>query len=393
MVPIPRHLLVRRGSIAHGRYAIIFAVLASFIILGGILWGCFVPKWRRRHQKPARTRHNGWRTTQNAQTESKHDFELPVMFPPHPAVIIPVDGKRTLDDHSSDHNLSPILVYDPRTQSPFPYIPGIGSCLPLTLEIPKRRTSKPANLHAARLQHSALYKSSHSPRGHGLSNIPSSRTRNLKAGQIQPKSIRYGRSALFVARSAGAPPPRKKPAAPALKKSQHQLATLKDLDNLPASGSSATRAADEMAGPRPDIGYQIEELFVSKPLQTPGQARYDARNIFETPSSPETVATSHFGTSPNHLHLNSTPLTGPSSVAVQNGGNGSAYPGISKLVPSRRFEKYSSTHRSKYSPFEESASAPNLFVSAEHASGSYRVMGIRHRPKSGIWNGKSYRRK
>jgi hypothetical protein len=402
MAPVPRHQLVRRSSDADGRYAIIFAVLGSFIVIGGILWGYVLPKLRRKHREPVQTRYNCLGEKQNTQTELKHDFELPVIFPPHPAVVIPLERKRISNGQSHCHTFSSIPVYDPRTQSPFPNIPSTGSCRPSRLGIPDRKTSRQTTtLHAARLQQSTFYRSSDSPRGNAFCDLPNTLTRDANVSQIQQKSTKSGRNPLFVARSAGVPPPKRKPARPASEKSQHPLATLRDLNALSASAASNTKAVDHQTWSRHDGSLQVDKnlsangnivgsgtkhpisIGMDKLLHTPDQAGSDIRNVFETPSSPETAVMSRFESSPNHLQFNSTPLTVPSSAVVQSGGNGGTYPGISKLVPSRRFRKYYPTLRPKDSPCTDSESEVNSCLSAEGAYGSPHIMRIPHRPVSG----------
>ena len=401
MAPIPEHELVRRNSSADGHFAVIFAVLGSVILVSCVLWGYIIPKWQAKHRKPVQTRYNGIGQTSSRHKASKHDFELPIIFPPHPAVMIPIARDRTSKGSPCRHKLAPIPVYDPRTQSPFP---NNGSWRPMTLDIPTRKSSKDINLHAARLQQSAYLKSPDPPHGYTFSDTPNNVATDAKIGQAQHKSVRTGPSRFFVARSAGAPPPKRKLVRPASEGSQCQITNQGRPHLLPTSGSSYPNATHSQLPLRRNISHRflgdprLDEKDVSsdrkpavwngtsKLLHTPGQGSSSVRNIFETPSSPAKAPTTQFGSTPSHLNVNSTPLIAPNSAAVRTNGKPGTYPGSSKLVASRRFKKYDSVPNGRHSPCTDFESEANLSLSPDDRRHSTHTMRIGHRPVSGILN-------
>lgn len=403
MAPIPQHQLVRRSTSTDGHLAVIFAVVGSAIIVGGVLWGYLIPKWQAKHRKPVQTRHNGMGEISSNDKASKPTFELPIVFPPHPAVVIPIDKLRTSKEPICPDNMSSILVYDPRTQSPFP---GNGSWRPTTLQIPTRKSSKDTNL----LQQSTYLKPPLPSHRHTCSDAPCAVATDAKIDRAQHRCIKSGRSLLFVARAAGAPPPKRRLARPASDGSHYELSNGARSHLLPTSDQSYPNATYSQLPVRSNASKRVlsnphlnekdnaSNPFLSNPhfdekdvsstrkaaisngtskkqLHTPAQGSSNVRNIFETPSSPATAPTTLFGSSPSHLHANSTPLTAPNSAAVLIHGTNGMHFGSSKFIASQPFTNDDSIFRERYSPCTKGGSEG-------HRTDCAMRMG--HRPVSGI---------
>ncbi len=400
MPPLPRRQLVPRNSTSDRHYAIIFALVGAVVVICGILWGYFLPKWREKRQKPVQTRYNCNGGTTKHPIRSDHDLELPVIFPPHPAVVVPLAKKRKSNTqvHVPTPNLIP--VYDPRSQSPFLNTPRAASCRPSTSEVSTRKktalsASKPIYLHTARLQRSY---SQNPTIGQAAANTRSTSTRHRELGYIQEDSLAQGRCSLLVPRSAGAPPVKPKATRLASEKLKYQLPSRKIPATLSASSLSTVTASDCQDLPRrqsdrdlypraTDVGERtVKEATLNstkKPICTPGQVRFGFHNIFETPSSLGTATTTRFSSSPNPLHPDSTPLTAPNSSGLQPRGGPGPYPGISKLVPSKRFKDYVATASS--TPCRDAISGAISCLSTEKAYDQTHILGIGHRPVSGIF--------
>lgn len=408
MPPISQRQLVPRSRDSDSHYAIVFAVLGSVILISGVVWGYLLPKWRKRHRRPVQTRYNCVGGTRNPRNQSDQDLELPVIFPPHPAVVVPSNKQRRSESQCRVHYSSSVPVYDPRTQSPFPKSPRAASCRPMTSGVSIRNrtavpASKPINLHSARLQRGQSHRSWCPHHGNALPDSRSTCTAHTKVGYTQYDSMNDGRCSFLVARSAGAPPVKPKNARLALEKSRYQPPGRKVTATLSDSTFSAVNALEHSDLPRrntshefnikphprtANIGDKLMEHEIlndmKKQSRTPCQAGFGFDNIFETPSSPGTVTTTRFDSSGNRAHCDSTPPTGPSSSAVQPRGRIDPYPGISKLIPSRRFKDHIATTEMERTAWTEVVSDANSRLSSEDAHKADYIFRIGHRPVSGI---------
>ena len=404
MPPIPRRQLVRRSSSSNSRYAIIFAVLGSVILLGGVLWGYLLPRWRRKHQKPVQTRYNSINGTRNQQAQSDHDLELPVIFPPHPAVVVPLNKKRQPKDPGRVPCSSSIPVYDPRTKSPFRNTPRAGYSRPLTADIPlKYKTvvpaTKPASLHAVRLRRS---QSHNTPIAIYGSAFPSSRSTSIGRANtkyVHKNSTINGRCSSLIARSAGAPPARSKGAGKVPEESRHHIEDQRAPTTFPEDTLSVITAShyqhlskrDRLIECECDVAAGIKDRSIKQqmsrnrkgPSCTPFRSGFDCHDIFETPSSRGTITTTRFDSSTHRIHVNSTPPTGPNSSIIQPQYGISPYPGISKLVPSRKFSHHVASTKARRTPSADVV-LEGSSVSSGDAHGSNHPFMRGHRPVSGI---------
>jgi hypothetical protein len=407
MGPVPRHQLFTRSGSSESHYAIVFAVLGSVIVIGGVLWGYFLPKWREKRRRPVQTRYNCIAITTNHQRHSEHGLELPIIFPPHPAVVVPLNKRRGSRSHV--HYSSSIPVYDPRTHSPFPNALRAGSCRQWTSDVsikPSTAVSacKMINRHDAKLQRAQAPPSTNSAHGQALPRPRSMSTTNAKVSCSPEDNSKRGRRSLLVARSAGAPPVNSKAGKLVSDKSRYKIPSRKASATFSASISSAVGAPDHQNLPKVNESHQLNSSHcpsaekvdgmltkartlnaVEKPVSTPSQNVFGFRNIFETPSSPGTVTTTRFGSSTNRAHYDSTPPTGPNSSALQPRGGIDSFPGISKLVPSRRFKSHLATTGPRQIQCTDDGSEANLRLSSEEAHGLRHMRRNYHRPVSGIW--------
>jgi hypothetical protein len=408
MPPTPRSQLIPRSRDSESHYAIIFAVLGAVILIGGVLYGYFLPRWRKRCGSSVQTRYNCFGSTRNHQIQPHYDLELPVIFPPHPAVVVPLNRRSKLDAQGLLHYSSSVPVYDPRTQSPFPSTPKTGSCRPTTSSISIRNriagpTSKPRKLHNARLYRPQSPKSWCPDFENAWPASQCTSTGHKKVGYTRYDSMNKGTCSFLVARSAGAPPVRPKNAQLASGKSRYRPPGQKDAALFSDYNFPAVNALDHPSLPKRNPNREVKsKLYLrttilsdtvmkqetpkdeEKPMRTPCQAGFGFDNVFETPSSPGTVTTTQFGSSGIRAHCDSTPPTGPNSSAIQPQGSVYPYPGISKLVPSRRFKDYITSTKLGRTPCTEVVSETRSRVSSECAHESKHIVRIGHRPVSGI---------
>jgi hypothetical protein len=407
MSPTLRSQSMSQSRHSDSRYAIIFAVLGAIILVGGVLYGYFLPKWRKRCGSSVQTRHNCFGAG-NCQTRLHNDFELPVIFPPHPAVVVPLNRRSKLHAQGRVRYSSYVPVYDPRTQSPFPSTPEMGSCLPATSDVfTTRRNAGPKS--KSKKVRDARLKRTQSPKSWcpGFETAwPTSRctsTAYKKVGYTGYDSMNKGTCSFLVARSAGAPPTRPKRARLAVQKSRYSppskkaaavfshstFPTVNTLDHSSLPKRNPKREVSSKLCPmtailRDAIKNEAEAKDEKTLIHTPCQAGFGFDNVFETPSSPGTVTTTQFGSSGTRALCDSTPPTGPNSSAIQPQGWVDPYPGISKLVPSRRFKDYMKSTKMMRTPCTEVVSETRSRVSSECAHESKVMVRTGHRPVSGI---------
>ncbi|OAP59181.1 hypothetical protein AYL99_06479 [Fonsecaea erecta] len=107
MAVIPVKALRPRGDDNSGRtFSIIFAVIAFLVVLGCVVWGIVLPKFRKR-----RGTHRLGRYT---VTPNYPAFSPPPRFPSHPALLRGFRKQPQI----------PVQRYDPRIESPFPNSPA-----------------------------------------------------------------------------------------------------------------------------------------------------------------------------------------------------------------------------------------------------------------------------
>ena len=405
MPPTPRYRLLPRSGNSKSHYVIIFALLGSAIIIGAAIWGYFLPRWRKRYPRPVKTRYNCMGDTEN-HIPLEQDLELPVVFPPHPAVVVPLNRKRKSDGQAGVKIPSLIPVYDPRTQSPFPNTPdGEPSRRSISELSTNNKTtliaSKPMSPSYACMQGPYSHKSTNLTR-HGLFSIWRTPTGYARVGHNKDDGVKnYGRS-LFIARSAGAPPLKPKAVRLASKRLSYQSPCRNLPAMLSASTFSAVSAPDHQNMARNHQNHQIERNdflgagsvgdrstkeetsnSLKRPTCTPGRTGRRPLNIFETPSSLETTTSTPFESATDPARLDSTPLTAPNSYAFHPREGDDLYPGISKLVPARRFKDYKANGCLTHTLCTNLASDDNLRFSEKARSMSHTVR-TGHRGLSGI---------
>jgi hypothetical protein len=410
MPPLQSHRLIPRNGSSNDQYSVIFGVIGAAILIGGLLWGYYLPRWKVKRLKPVQTRYDCIGSSAKPNVRSKPDLQLPVMFPPHPAVVVPFHKKRKSDSQFRAGQQSSIPVYDPRTHSPFPNTLKGGSFRPLDADdltnkkiaIPARR---PTNLHRARLQQSQFHKSTARSPSHGLPEARTALQKEHKAGHIQHHSMKGSGSSMsgnsmLVARSAGAPPPKPKRALLASQKPPYGIPIRRAHTTFSKSIPPANKSGTQQSMPSHVNRSQLhngsedqlgdtaikEELShgIEAAAGTPDQARLRIRNVFETPSSPGTAITTRFYSSPSQPLCNSTPLTAPNSSAVQPRGEKTTFPGVTKLVPSRRLKNYIPTSACGRTSVTSAVSESNSCTSSEGVHSSDHVR-IGYRPVSGIF--------
>jgi hypothetical protein len=395
MPPLPQNQLLPRRSTPNNHYAIIFGVLGSVIVIGCIIWGYCLPKWRKKHRRPVQTRYNCIRRAPNRGIEPEDDLELPVIFPPHPAVAVPFNKKRGSTAPHSVRDPQTIPVYDPRTLSPFLNKPRSASCRPLTMDVSMRDETlsparKTAKLHTARLQ-----QRNHA-RGSALPDVPGTWRRQEKFNNEEHSGRPSSRHLLLVARPAGAPPAKSKLARPSLEISRYPALIQKGHTSFIASTPSASDAADEQTSAGHDQRHQLSSEIYSKagetgnstieqewskgmckPVCTVDQAGLGVHNLLQTPSSPATATTRRFSSSTSRGNDSTLPTPSGSS-AVQPRGCGGIYPGTSNLVPSRRFKDYLPTWRSRETTWADVGAQADPCFSFEDTIHSIHI------PRSGL---------
>lgn len=395
---------MRRSTSSSSRYAIIFAVLGSVILLGGVLWGYLLPRWRRKHQRPVRTRYNSIEGRRNQQAQPDHDFELPVIFPPHPAVVVPLNKKRQPKDPGRVPCSSSIPVYDPRNMSPFPNTPIAGCSRPLTADVSLKYKSvvpvtKPTSLHAVRLRRSQSHSTPIAIYGSAFPSSRSTSVRRANTKYVHHNSTNNGGCSFLIARSAGAPPARSKAASKVPEGSRHHTEDRRAPTTFPEDTQLAITASryqhlsgrDRLRVCECNVAAGIKDRIIKEqlsrdrkgPLCTPFRSGFDCHDIFETPSSRGTTNTTRFDSSTHCIHVNSTPPTGPNSSIIQPQHGISPYPGISKLVPSRQFSHQIATTKARRTPSADVVLEGSSVSSGEaHESNHPFMRG--HRPVSGI---------
>ncbi len=249
MPPITRRQPQRRSSSAHSRYAIIFAVVGSVILISGLLWGYFLPKWRRKRQRPVQTRYNSIGGARKQKAQPDRDLELPVLFPPHPAVVVPLKGKRQPKDSGRVPRSSSIPLYDPLNQSPFPNTPRAGCSRPLPADVLlKYKTAvpatKPTSQQTTRLHRSQSHNTPIAVYGCAFPSSRSTSIGHARTKYAHNNSTNNGRCSFLVARSAGAPPARSKAAGKTPEESRHHSEGQKVPTTFSENFPSAITASD-----------------------------------------------------------------------------------------------------------------------------------------------------
>jgi hypothetical protein len=406
MPPVRQLRLTPRSSESDSHYGIIFAVLGSVIVIGGIAWGFFLPRWRKTHRTPVQTRYNSIGRTSKPKTPPGNELELPIIFPPHPAVVVPFDKQPTSIVQLQVRVPNSIPVYDPRTHSPFPNTPRPESTrLLMSHKSMKDKTaisgSTPMNLHSDRLQRSQSYNPANLKHGDASPNTWNLLKGNAEAGVTEANKMKHGKRSLLVPRSAGAPPPKPDVAQSGPEKSRYKIPSRKEHSMIPPVKNSVANASNYKGRPGWKAGEDVDSTIcprpagfadgilkekasknMQKPVRTPGQAGLGFHNIFETPSSLGTATSARFWSSANRAHNEYTPPTGPNSSAIRPVINVDCYPGISKLVPSRRFKDSIAT--TKEDPCRDTSSEAISRVSSEDTHGSGNILRSNHRPLSGI---------
>lgn len=409
MPPTPRQRLFPRSGSPEGHYVIVFAVLGSVIVIGGIVWGYFLPRWSNKHRRPVETRYNCIGGSRKHQSPLQHDLELPVIFPPHPAVVVPLNRKPKPEPvgRSRANYPSLIPVYDPRTQSPFPNTANAVPCRPSTSELSRPdkgalSASKPMSPRCSCMQRPIPHKSTTLAR-HALLNTCRTPTGYAKVGHAKDGAVENGRRSLLIARSPGAPPVKPSAVGSVSERSGHQPRSRKAAAMSSASTLLAVIAPDFQDPSKNDENHPLQNNVVPsagwvggsmrpketlnanrRPTCTPYQTGPSSLNDFETPSSPETATPMRLGSSAHNVRHDSTPLTVPNSFVSQARRGDDSYPGITRLVPARRFKDYMATANLRRTPSTQIVSKPNPRLSSEEARGLSPIGSVDQRAVSGI---------
>ncbi|EXJ92448.1 hypothetical protein A1O3_00999 [Capronia epimyces CBS 606.96] len=127
MVPLPAKVLHRRGDNSGRTFSIIFAIIALLVVLGCLIWGIILPRYRKTNLGRPRGRLAANRTgTSNAQ------------FPSHPALLRGFRQKSSIA----------LRQYNPRIESPFPSNPAqstVDHSLPPSCPPPARLLGAPTH--------------------------------------------------------------------------------------------------------------------------------------------------------------------------------------------------------------------------------------------------------
>lgn len=401
MSPLPQHQLSRRTISSEERYTVAFAVLGSVILACGVLWGYFIPKWRKKRERPVPTRYNcignGNNPKANRKVDSEHDLELPVIFPPHPAVVVPLSKKAESNAQPRVYNHTSILVYNPQIQSPFPNTPRPAVCRPLASEVLTKTVpppSKAKSLHSARVQQSQPRIAAKSIHRLPLPTTPNPFQRQRIGNLAQHNNTKGDKRSLLVPRPAGAPPAKPPTARLASAKSKHEIPIWEDPVQLSSSPPNLISIGDyknlkqgqgrAIASHPPGVQNKSANEISNSMNQsacTPAQASPGIRNIFETPSSLETCTTSRLDSFVKHGHAEFTPPTAPGSSALQIEVN-NLYPGATKLVPSRRFKDYVPALKKTATPSTDTILEGSSTL-LEEVHDSHQVPRDGNRPTSG----------
>lgn len=115
MPPNPTNYLKPRAENAGNTFAIVFTIVAVFLVALCVLGGILSGKWGRKHTRPPSTRYNSRDTHRVAYNTT------PPRFPSHPAVLRGFHSRPSRE----------VQVYDPRTHTPFPNAPPKGDTIRL----------------------------------------------------------------------------------------------------------------------------------------------------------------------------------------------------------------------------------------------------------------------
>lgn len=129
MPPLARQHLERRTPSSSKTFIIIFIVVIVFVVFICLLWGVILPKWHNRHPgRPSSTRFNGlgtwaakYGTSRPNSLRSSHESPNSInhqarRFPAHPGVM-------ARSDKVPPRPQGAVMVYNPRTETPFPNSP------------------------------------------------------------------------------------------------------------------------------------------------------------------------------------------------------------------------------------------------------------------------------
>ena len=143
MAPALARDLTRRDGGTGKTFSIVFALIAFLVVAACILWGYYIPRWRRKYGRPSSTRFNctGGAAKYGPSTPPRAPRYVP-HFPNHP-------GVRGL------HKVSSLPTYNPRTETPFSNSPQNGEIINLRSLTP---TPKPP---AQRKKSSTLKRPTH----------------------------------------------------------------------------------------------------------------------------------------------------------------------------------------------------------------------------------------
>lgn len=332
MPSILQHHLISRSHRSDNHYPIIFAVLGSVIVMCGVFWGCILPKWDRNNRRSAQTRYNSTVTKTDLPARASRDS---FVFPPHPAVVLPLNKDRLSAGQARECQPTVIPIYDPRTRSPFSSTPRTWSCQPLRpnvvktggLGLPTTRGKNSQNDNSG-------WRRSRPHQGTELTHYdaPPKTTSDLLTRSAASSSVpaRTAKKFCLVPRSAGLPPQKPKAARLAAKNPIFRYSRRRNSSAFP---SSISAAGGQELGRTPFPDFRDHQ-------DVNGKSIYDQDPTTCVPNSVDSgvLGIVRF---PNLVEIATPTKSDMSARATDNDFSPpemSAYPGISKLVPSRRLK-------------------------------------------------------
>jgi hypothetical protein len=150
--------LESRDSVSGPKFSIIFGVVAAVIVVGCLLLGFFLPRYRKKHLP--------------CQLPACYNPELQTQYPSHPALLRGFRKQRSGN----------LRQYDPRTQTPFPNTPPPGASISLSSVTPRKQLANHAALSGS-FGHPLTPARDRLPSRRGLTNDMIGQARNLHERQ------------------------------------------------------------------------------------------------------------------------------------------------------------------------------------------------------------------
>ena len=142
MPPQAHRNLERRTLSSSKTFIVVFILAVGILFFICVFWGIMLPKWRRRRPgRPAATRFNcigKWAAKKGTVKPNSllpsHDSSNPRRFPAHPGVM-------ARSDRAPPRPKPAVMVYNPRTETPFPNSPPSTEPVSISYITPRPSTS------------------------------------------------------------------------------------------------------------------------------------------------------------------------------------------------------------------------------------------------------------